>query len=39
MARLEELTIGSVVTGLLAGEPITVVSTKWYILISKCNSI
>ena len=30
MARLEDLTIGSVVTGLLPNEPITVVSTKWY---------
>ena len=30
MARLEELSIGSVVNGLLLGEPITVVSTKWY---------
>ena len=30
MARLEDLTIGSVVNGLLSGEPITVVSTKWY---------
>ena len=30
MARLEDLSIGSVVNGLLSGEPITVVSTKWY---------
>ncbi len=30
MARLEDLTAGSVVTGILANEPITVVSTKWY---------
>lgn len=30
MAKLEELSIGSVVNGLLTGEPITVVSTKWY---------
>ena len=30
MARLEDLTIGSVVNGLLPNEPITVVSTKWY---------
>lgn len=30
MAKLEDLSIGSVVNGLLSGEPITVVSTKWY---------
>lgn len=30
MAKLEELSVGSVVNGLLSGEPITVVSTKWY---------
>ena len=30
MAKLEELSIGSVVNGLLSGEPTTVVSTKWY---------
>ena len=30
MARLEDLTVGSVVEGLLPGEPITVVSTRWY---------
>ncbi len=30
MAKLEDLTIGSVVNGLLPNEPITVVSTKWY---------
>lgn len=30
MAKLEDLTVGSVVNGLLSGEPITVVSTKWY---------
>lgn len=30
MARLEDLSIGSAVNGLLSGEPITVVSTKWY---------
>ena len=30
MAKLEDLSVGSVVNGLLSGEPITVVSTKWY---------
>lgn len=30
MAKLEELTVGSVLEGLLPGEPVTVVSTKWY---------
>ena len=30
MAKLEDLTNGSVVHGLLSGEPVTVVSTKWY---------
>ena len=30
MAKLEELSAGSVVEGILAGEPIVVVSTKWY---------
>ena len=30
MARLEDLTVGSVVEGILPGEPITVVSTRWY---------
>lgn len=30
MAKLEELSVGSIVNGLLSGEPITVVSTKWY---------
>ena len=30
MAKLEELSIGSVVNGILSSEPITVVSTKWY---------
>ena len=30
MARLEDLTSGSIITGILANEPITVVSTKWY---------
>jgi len=30
VARLEDLTIGSVVNGILPNEPITVVSTKWY---------
>lgn len=30
MARLEELSNGSIVEGLLSGEAVTVVSTKWY---------
>ena len=30
MSRLEDLTVGSTVSGILANEPITVVSTKWY---------
>lgn len=30
MSKLEELTVGSVVEGILPGEPITVVSTRWY---------
>lgn len=30
MARLEELSAGSIVTGMLSGEPITIVATKWY---------
>lgn len=30
MAKLEDLSVGCVVSGLLSGEPITVVSTKWY---------
>ncbi len=30
MTRLEDLTVGSVVEGILPGEPITVVSTRWY---------
>lgn len=30
MARLEDLTVGSVVEGLIPGEPVTVVSTRWF---------
>ena len=30
MTRLEELSNGSIVEGLLSGEAVTVVSTKWY---------
>ena len=30
VARLEDISIGSVVNGVLPNEPITVVSTKWY---------
>ncbi len=30
MAHLEDLTVGTIVNGILSDEPITVVSTKWY---------
>ena len=30
MARLEDLTVGAVVEGILTNEPVTVVSTQWY---------
>ncbi len=30
MARLEELSAGSLVSGILANEPITIVSTRWF---------
>lgn len=30
MAKLEELSVETVVNGILAGEPITVLSTHWY---------
>lgn len=30
MARLEDLTAGSIVSGILSGEAVTVVSAKWY---------
>ena len=30
MAKLEEMTIGSIVDGILPCESITIVSTKWY---------
>lgn len=30
MARLEELTVGSIVTGIASKEPVTVVAVKWY---------
>lgn len=30
MARLEEITVGSIVTGIASKEPVTVVAVKWY---------
>lgn len=30
MARLEDLTVGSVMEGLIPGEPVTIVSTRWF---------
>lgn len=30
MATLEEITVGSSVTGIAGGEPVTIVAVQWY---------